>query len=219
MLPQLVHHVSNGVLRARNAQAVSRHNDDRLGGHQHFRNVVGVDFLVLALDLHGLASTCAGCSIAAKNDIWQRAVHRSTHNVREDGAREADQRARHRQERILEHEALSSEGPAGVAVEQGDHHRHVSTADGCRHVGAQHTGRGRGGGQARHAQHGVPRAQEQRAREQVGAEETQVDHVLVRQVERAGRDEALQLEVGRDRAGQGDGANERAKVGGDRLHA
>ncbi len=69
------------------------------------------------------------------------------HDVREDGAGGADERADDGQEGRAEHEALRAEGPAGVAVERGDDDGHVGAAHGARHVRAEDAGERRAGAQ------------------------------------------------------------------------
>ena len=55
-----------------------------------------------------------------------------THDVGEDGARGADERAHDGQQVVVEQEALSTQGPARVAVQHCDDHRHVRSPDGGR---------------------------------------------------------------------------------------
>ena len=52
------------------------------------------------------------------------------HDVGEDGTRRSDESADDGHHVVVQHEALRTEGPAGVAVEDRDHDRHVST---CNH--------------------------------------------------------------------------------------
>lgn len=47
------------------------------------------------------------------------------HDVGEDRAGAADERAHHRHQRVVEHEALRTQRPARVTVQHGDHHWHV----------------------------------------------------------------------------------------------
>ena len=58
------------------------------------------------------------------------------HDVGEDGSRGSYQRAHHRHQVVVEHEALGAQGPARVRVEHGDHHGHVSA---WRRTGDGHT--------------------------------------------------------------------------------
>ena len=53
-----------------------------------------------------------------------------THDVGQDGPRGADEGPHDGQQVVVEQEALGAEGPAGVAVEHRDHHRHVGPPDG-----------------------------------------------------------------------------------------
>ncbi len=65
------------------------------------------------------------------------AVHRRAHDVGEDRAARADQRAGHDEQVVVEHESGRGRGPARVAVEHRDDHRHVGAADGHHHVHAE----------------------------------------------------------------------------------
>lgn len=55
-----------------------------------------------------------------------------THDVGQDGARRADERAHNGQQVVVEQEALCTQRPARVAVQHSDDNRHVSTPDGSR---------------------------------------------------------------------------------------
>lgn len=54
-----------------------------------------------------------------------------THDIGEDGTRRANQCADNSQQVVFQQEALSTQGPSGVAVQHGDDHGHVSAPDGC----------------------------------------------------------------------------------------
>ena len=66
---------------------------------------------------------------AAEDDRDEVAVHPLAHDVGEDRARGADQRAGDDQRRIAEREADAGRGPARIGVEHRDHDRHVGAAD------------------------------------------------------------------------------------------
>ena len=59
----------------------------------------------------------------------KRAVHPLAHDVGEDGARRADQRAGDDERRVAEREADARRRPAGIGVQHRDHDRHVGAAD------------------------------------------------------------------------------------------
>ena len=66
---------------------------------------------------------------AAGDHARGSAVHRAAHDVAEDRAGGADERAGDDQQVVGEHEAGGRRGPAGVAVEHRDDDRHVGAAD------------------------------------------------------------------------------------------
>jgi hypothetical protein len=88
------------------------------------------------------------------------AVHRAAHDVAEDRARRADQRAGDDQQVVAQHEAGGRRGPARVAVEHRHHHRHVGAADGHHHVHAEQQRDHRHHQQRQHAGLDVVRLQE-----------------------------------------------------------
>src|SRR3984885_4616166 len=85
-------------------------------------------------------SACWGCAPAgarrrgfaaeaAEDDRDEGAVHRVAHDVGQDRAGRADQRAGDDQRRIAERKADAGGGPAGIGVQHRDHDRHVGAAD------------------------------------------------------------------------------------------
>ena len=70
-----------------------------------------------------------GGAEAAEDDADEAAVHRLAHDVAEDRAGRADQRAGDDQRDVLQREAERGGGPAGVRVEHRDDDRHVGAAD------------------------------------------------------------------------------------------
>src|SRR6202140_4870989 len=62
---------------------------------------------------------------AAKDDRDEGAVHRVAHDVGQDRAGGADQRAGDDQRRVAERETDTGRGPAGIGVQHRDHDRHV----------------------------------------------------------------------------------------------
>ena len=66
---------------------------------------------------------------AAEDHRDERAVHALAHDVGQDRARGADQRAGDDQRRVAEREADAGRRPARIGVEHRDHDRHVGAAD------------------------------------------------------------------------------------------
>ena len=85
------------------------------------------------LDRLLLAAAAAGrrglAAEAAEDHRDEGAVHRVAHDVGQDRAGGADQRAGDDQRRIAEREADAGGGPAGIGVQHRDHDRHVGAAD------------------------------------------------------------------------------------------
>mmetsp|Transcript_19190 Transcript_19190/g.61045 ORF Transcript_19190/g.61045 Transcript_19190/m.61045 type:complete len:282 (+) Transcript_19190:362-1207(+) len=105
-------HIRQRVLGLGDRQPITRHDNHAVGVLQGIHRLVHVPQGHLALDLLGRAS----CVVrpAAEKHIGQRAVHRTAHDVGENGARRTDQRAHGRQRRAVQHEALSAQSPTGV---------------------------------------------------------------------------------------------------------
>ena len=123
---QLAHQIADRILRLRHGHAVAGHDDHAVGVVERAGHPAGVDGDLLALDLgrRPLRST-----EAAQDDADEVAVHRLAHDVGENRPGRANQRAGHYQQVIGEREADRRGSPARVAVEHGNHHRHVGTAD------------------------------------------------------------------------------------------
>ena len=122
-------HLRQRVLRLRDRHAVARHDDHAV---------------CLLHDEGGvLGRTLAHCSIAqvfhsgrrglsaepAENDADERPVHSAAHDVAQDRARRADERARDDQQRVRKREPDARGGPSGVGVQHRDHDRHVGATD------------------------------------------------------------------------------------------
>ena len=129
-LHEQVGEVAHRVLRLRDRHAVAGHDDQRADvGEQHGR--------VLARDLAHRArgggapagGGRGGGAEASEQHVAERAVHRLAHELREQRARGADQRAGDDERVVVEHEPGRGGGKAGERVEQRDHDRHVGAAD------------------------------------------------------------------------------------------
>ena len=77
-----------------------------------------------------MPAAAVGGAEAAEQHVGQRAVHGLAHDVGQDEPAGADQGAGHDQHVVEDDEAGRAGGQTGVAVEQGDDHRHVGAADG-----------------------------------------------------------------------------------------
>ena len=167
-------------------------------------DAVGVDGDLLALDLHRRAG---GAAEAAEDDRDEVAVHRLAHDVGEDRARGADERAGDDQQVVRQREADRGRRPARVAVEHRDDDRHVGAADRHDQVPADEAGDERDEDHRPDAGAGEVEDAEEQAKEP-GAD---VDQVPVRQGQRLRGDLPGELAVGDDRAGEGDGADQDAE--------
>eukprot|EP00053_Salpingoeca_punica_P012955 m.116409 g.116409 ORF g.116409 m.116409 type:complete len:1093 (-) comp16076_c1_seq1:125-3403(-) len=207
-LRQHLGNVGNGVLGLGHGQAVAGHNDHALGVGQHLHRLLHVGLGVRALHLHGLAAAARQRGDAAENHVDQRAVHGHAHDVGENGAGRANQRADNRQQVVVQHKALGAERPAAVRVEHGDDHRHVRAADRGRHVRAEHKGGQRACAEAGHADCRAGRGQEEAQGADVGQGQGGVAGVAAGQGQRLGLEQAVQLAKGHHRASQRHAANE-----------
>ena len=148
-----VHQLAHRALRLRHRHAVARHDDHALAvGHQH-RGVLRADLAQLLLALGAGRRRLAAGAEAGEQDVEERPVHRLAHELGEDRARGADQRAGNEQRVVAQHEAGRRHRDAGVAVEQRHHDRHVRAADRHHqlHAEDQRERRRRGGRAARSA--------------------------------------------------------------------
>jgi hypothetical protein len=143
------------------------------------------------------------------DDVEERAVHRLAHDVAQDRARAAHQRAGDDQHAVVEAEADARRRPAGVAVEHRHHHRHVGAADRDDQRHAEHEAEQDHQAEV-HRALAVPEAEAEEHRHQP---ERQVQLVLAdkgdrRALEQAELVLAAELAEGDDGTGEGDGADE-----------
>mmetsp|Transcript_79645 Transcript_79645/g.161988 ORF Transcript_79645/g.161988 Transcript_79645/m.161988 type:complete len:257 (+) Transcript_79645:95-865(+) len=112
ILLQLLDKRCDRVLCVGNRHAEARHDDDALGGQQRCGHAWRVDLLVLARRLCSSGARrrrlLGRRAVATEDDISERAVHGDAHDVRQDGARRANQGADSRQQVVVEREALGS---------------------------------------------------------------------------------------------------------------
>ena len=112
---QEVHELADRALRLRDRHPVAGDDDHALAvGHEH-RGVLGADLAQLLLALLAGRDAPAARAEAGEQDVEQRAVHGPAHELGEDGARRADQRAGDEQGVVVEHEAGRRHRDAGVA--------------------------------------------------------------------------------------------------------
>ena len=132
------------VLRLGDRHAVAGHDDHALGvaaGSRAVSAAVTLFDLALRVAARALGGRRALVGAeAAEDHAQERAVHRPAHDVAEDRAARADQRAGDDQQVVGQHEAGGRRGPARVAVEHRDHDRHVGAADGHDQVDAEDAG-------------------------------------------------------------------------------
>jgi len=210
---QLLGQLHQRVLRTGHRQAVAGNDDHGVGVGQQEGGVVGRTGLHVALQLR--ARRAAGIGVgteAAEDHVEERAVHRLAHDVREDRAARAYQRAGDDQHRVVQREADTGGRPARIRVEHRHHHRHVRTADGDddQHADDERQRHQDGeGGQV--AGEGVDQAQADDCQAH-----SQVDHVLALEYHRGALEQAElvlagQLAEGDHRTGEGDGTDGRAE--------
>ena len=211
--------LADGVLGLGDGEAVARDDDDAAGVGQLDRDVVGADGADRAARAAGGPDLAFAAPEAADHDVQDRAVHRVGHELGEDGAGRADERARDDQDRVLEHEAGHRHRRAGEGVEERDHDRHVGPADRQDHRDAEHERSGHdrakdeeGDGRIEHhgpggAQHEDPGASDhaQRHEDRQRPGEGQDDrlaadhaHELARREERAGEGHRADHDVEHD---------------------
>lgn len=126
---------SNGILGMPHSHPIARHDHNILRIDHHLGHRLNIRLhMLLMLDL---GRHLARRRPRPKDHIIERPVHRLAHNIRQDGTRRPNQTTNNRQHRVVEHEALGAEGPARVAVEDGDGDGHVGAADGVGDVPAE----------------------------------------------------------------------------------
>ena len=150
----------------------------------------------------------AGVAEGTEQYIADRAVHGAGHQLGQQGAGRANHRAGNDHGGIAEHEALEGHGEPGQRVEQGDHHRHVGTADRQGHEdavgqGQQEKAEDDGGGK-------ISAGQQYPAEGDGGNEYADVEELLARKTGWTVHP-ALQLGKGNQRTREGDRADQAAE--------
>ncbi len=141
LLGQRVEHLPHRVLGLGDGHAIAGHDDDLLRVLEEIGGILGrapLDGLLLLLfGRHGHLAE-------ASHDHGQEGtVHRPAHDVGENGAGRADKGPGDDEHGVVEGEADARCGPAGIAVEHRDHHRHVRAADGNDEQDAEREGENR----------------------------------------------------------------------------
>ena len=150
-----------------------------------------------ALGTAGLAAE------AAQDHRDEAAVHALAHDVGEDRARRAHQRAGDDQRGVLQREADARRRPAGIGIQHRDHHRHVGAADGNDQGDAEDEARA--GDRPERPVRLVHDEIDDQADDR--GEDQKVEHMPRRQNDRRARHVAVELGEGDERAGEGDGAD------------
>ena len=123
-----VGHLAQGMLGLGHRHAVSRHDDD-LGGVLHDIGGILGRALLDGPRFDGAARGGRLAAEAAEDHAHEGAVHALAHDVAEDGARRAHQRARDDQGQVAEREADAGRRPARIGVQHRHDNRHVGAAD------------------------------------------------------------------------------------------
>ena len=187
---QLLRHLLDRVLRARDGESVSRNDDHALGVAQQERDVLGRARLDLLLFRRGRRAF--GSPEPAEDHADERAVHRLAHDVGQDRARRSDERSRDDEQRVVQREADAGRRPPGVAVQHRDHDRHVRAADRNDDQHAQHEG-DHGHHDERHPVRARPRGDERDAEADHHDREDQVEQVLALEHDRRAREQPQHL--------------------------
>merc|ERR550519_3014581 len=119
-VPVETNHLGHGVLTLSNSQTVAGNDDDVLGVGDGLDSLVNIPDSSSSCDLHGFASAGVSGTETSEDNVGQRPVHGDTHDVGEDGSTGSDERADHGHQVVVQHEALGTESPARVGVEDGD---------------------------------------------------------------------------------------------------
>ena len=208
-LLEQVGHLAQRVLGLGHRHAVAGHDDHRLGVLHDVGRVLrraGLDRAALAAARRRRRRPAVAAE-AAEDDVEDRAVHALAHDVGQDRARGADQRAGDDQQVVLQREADARRRPAGVAVQHRDDHRHVRPADRQDQQEAQRQ-RDQNDDPQRHAGVRLHQPDDQQHREDA---QRGVEMVLVGEDQRLAGDQPLELGEGDDGAGEGDRADGRAE--------
>src|SRR5690606_30812648 len=121
------------------------------------------------------------------------AVHRLAHDVRQNRTGRTNQRTRHDQQIVAEHETGGRSSPAGIAVEHRYHDRHIGTTNCHHHMYTEQKGDDGHDDQRCHAAGNVWRIHELTTKPDHEQQTNQVDTVTCRQEQRFAADFAVQF--------------------------
>mmetsp|Transcript_81032 Transcript_81032/g.188261 ORF Transcript_81032/g.188261 Transcript_81032/m.188261 type:complete len:472 (-) Transcript_81032:95-1510(-) len=217
VVAQQARNLTHSSLGTRHRHAVAWHNKHLLSVGEHLRDGSHIGLRVLLGSAVGPFGS--GSSVdAAEEHVEDVAVHGVAHDLGEDRAAEADQRAHNGESGALEQEALSNECPAGIGVQHRDAHRHVPAADTRDEVETHEARQHAHDEQQLHAELAVSRHQEvgRQCNEEKQAEEVQV--VLLGQVQGLGLEVPIEFAKGNDAASERDPSDEVAEHRRDVLH-
>ena len=209
-LLEQIRHLAQHLLRLRHRHAIARHHDDLLGVLHHIGRVfraAGLDRRTVAIATTARARHAAIRAKAAQQHIDDRAVHPLAHDVGENGARGTHQRAGHDQQQIANGETNARRRPAGIAVQHGDHDRHIRAANGDDQQIAQREGQTRD----QPEEDRRTRGHKQQDKQQQQRTKRRIDLVLPLEGDGRARHPAIKLEEGDDRTREGDGTNGQAQ--------
>eukprot|EP00906_Rhabdomonas_costata_P036632 RCo051364 len=203
-------HLRDSVLGLRNSHTVTRNKDHGLRIDKQLGRLWGQDRGVGA----GIADRhrpLPGAE-ASKQHADDVTVHRHAHDVRQDRPAAAHQRAHNDEQVVLQHEPISHGGPPGVAVQHGNHHRHVGTPDTRNHQ--QPKDEGGEGVPAEVDQAGalLPSDHVEPHRGDDGEEQAKVEEVAALEHQRLGAHQGLQLRKRHQAAREGHPPNEHPQV-------
>merc|ERR550519_3086761 len=218
LLPQQSNHLGHGVLTLSNGQAVAGNDDDVLGVGDGLDSLVNIPDGGSSGDLHGFASAGVSGTETSEDNVGQRPVHGDTHDVGEDGSTGSDERADHGHQVVVQHEALGTESPARVGVEDGDDDRHVGSTNSHGESDSHHTGQGGGGAEHGQTDRHAGVVQEVAHGSNIGGQQTGIECMAARQHQRVRTEITVELAIGNQRPSEGHTSDESSQEGGGLDH-
>ncbi len=117
------------VLRLGDRHAVAGNHDHLLGKGHHDPDIGRFDRLQAALHRARTRHGAARVPESGEQHVAQRPIHGPRHQLREQSAGRAHDRAGDDHRSVVEHEAFESHRQSGERVVKRDHDRHVRAAD------------------------------------------------------------------------------------------
>ena len=149
---------------------------------------------------------------ATGDNRQELAVHRTAHDVTQDGTTRADEGARHDEKIVAQHEACGRRRPTRITVEHRNNNRHIRAADRHDHMDAEqqcddsHDNERCHAGTCRRVNNELVAVPDRAKQKQ------QVEPVTRRQGQRIAADAARKLAKGNDRTRERDCTDEDAKI-------